>query len=449
MSNKLIEEMMENVVAGEELKRKILEQTSDKVKVMKFKKRNVKKIILVASMCIMLFGTMTAFATNYSVKIGNYLARFFGFSDETMKELVDEGYVDNIEPTNALDEDGIKGEVSVSIMQTIADGNTIRILMKVKSNNGFELNDNMTFDEHDVEGIEHSSCRFSKINIEDCPSDELWFSMELDKAGGENGINEGDEIFIKLNNLIKIEDFEKNKYKLDENNNVVIDKQKYHVQFMDINNFDVLEEVSQIQMFSFLYDEDGNVYYITSEDGKNIPKGDVELVIDENDDRYVVVKDRKETVVLEDSWELGWKIKVNEDCVEIPVDDIIDANGYRYYIESVKIRGFAMDVIFAKEAEIIDESYVLENSEIHMYDKMMMEYARIMEERNISVPYSYIPDYQLLDIKLLLKDGSEYILSENQGAEFGVDGEWYKFIEKIDLENVDKVIIEGREYKLQ
>ena len=96
MGNKMIDDMMENIVMSDELKVKIRENALGECKVVKFKRAKMKKIVLVAALCVLILGAMTVIAANNAKKKENHFMDILGHDADTQKELEEDGIYQKI-----------------------------------------------------------------------------------------------------------------------------------------------------------------------------------------------------------------------------------------------------------------------------------------------------------------------------------------------------------------
>ena len=92
MSDNMIDNLMKNVTMSDDLKASIRNNTVNKQKVVSIRKRPVKRLILVATLCVAALGTLTVTAANVSGKWQKYLADIFGVDEKQQQELLNNGY---------------------------------------------------------------------------------------------------------------------------------------------------------------------------------------------------------------------------------------------------------------------------------------------------------------------------------------------------------------------
>ncbi len=444
MSNKNIEVLMKNVVASDELKEKLRQQTIEKGNVLKYRKTSFKKVVLVACMCVVML-TMTIVTVANVDKIEDYFAKILGFDEKEYQDLVEDGFVQYHDIVSET-----KQGVTITIKETIADKSKLMILYCVKYEDGGKSDDEVYyFDEIKIDGIMPSGTRKTYIGGGNEAEGEYWYAINIDCE--DNVIIDGQSIELTFANLMSCSTkFDKKQlYKIGDDGIVTIDGEDFAFYKLDANDEELGELIAEPGTLTFMYDEQGRQYVLrpVTEEQNQCPAGNVNLIITESGEKYVKVEDKTEEIVVEDIWSVQLNVKANESITYIPVNDTVDANGYRYFMDKVCITPFSLQVIFSETAEIIDEQYVLDNMNMDTYTEMMKKYEDIKKE-NKELYYSVFDyEYFPLDIRLVMKDGTEYKMSDMKYA-IGNGGEWYRMNERIEMENVEMVIIEGKEYLL-
>ncbi len=440
MSQKKIDDVMQEVVMSEELKGKIRRQTTQKKKVVGFRRNGMKKVVIAATISVAMLGTMTAVASNNIEKIEQYLADAFHLDKRTQKKLAEGGFVQDMDVTKSNGDEicVTKNGVTITVKQTIADKRTLRILLHVKSENGMELSEYDSFGRIEIAGVPEDHVSYMSEASANNPRYERWYMIEADCSEIESnyaekeGIKNGTQVELSLKDIISgminpIKTF--NPYETDE---VVLNQKKYQIKIVE--NADIEELIDPLRMEqenceTVLSDAKGTAYVVYPVDDEE------EEVIGEDGREYLVIDEEgnmtictigTSTPLVEAEWKLTWKITANEQSIDIPVNKIIEANGIRYHIEYLQLTPLSFKAQFLERAEVIDEQYVKAHA----------------EEMSIQ-------DYIRLDVQFVMKDGSTYELPQEAQGCYGYDGEWIQLEVMLDLENVEKVIVEGQEFPVK
>lgn len=365
MGNNTMDEMMQSVVMSEELKEKIKNQTINGQKVVTFKKRSYKKVIMVAALCAAMIGTFSVSAATNAEKIEKYLAELFGIDEKTQEALLSDGYVQDL-VANAQEGDVVsvtQNGVTITAKQTVVDDTSMVILLNVKSENGVELG---------------SSCDFSKINI-DKSINEKAYSQAVEKDH-EIHYNHG-------------------KGKAAEGS---LYEQWFVINFR-VAGADIIGDGDQISMTL-----------------KNI------LNCDTNVSKPIIAGE----------WKLNWTIRVNEDKLEIPINQVISGDEEKYIIDRIEVTPLAFKVKFSME-EWVQDNIVYQ----HIYVPH--------EDRDVNLAGKPCAK---LDYQFVMKDGRVYEYSIGRNGVTLIDRDektivdmWY-FDELIDIDQLSSVIIQGVEF---
>jgi len=341
MGNKMIDDMMENIVMSDELKGKIRENALGECKVVKFRRPKMKKIVLVAALCVLILGAMTVIAANNAKKKENHFMDILGHDADTQKELEEDGIYQKIESSYregdiiAVTNDGI----TVALKETIIDKNVVKALIQIRADESIELDEKTYFEEWFIKGTvlktpgvgespyEYSSTmEYAMEGTKDLEGQ--WCIVNLDNSNGQSW-KSGDIVEIEFNNMFKF-------------------------------------------------------------------------------DKYF-----NKTIVSDGTWTLKWEINVNEKCIQIPVNETIDANGMNYHIDNVEITPCSIKINFSESAE-----------------------------GSVS--------YQPLKFKVYAKDGllfeTDKLHERLVSSCIGHDGEIYFFGDVWILDDIEKISIEGKEY---
>lgn len=215
MSGNKIDEMMGNVVMSDELKNRIREGTNGKV--VRYRRPAMKRMVLVATICVAILGTMTVVAANNAEKIEKYFMNILGYDADTQKELEEEGFYQNVELAYnegdivAATNDGI----TVALKETIVDKSVIKALIQIRAEEGVELDESSYFEEWFVKGTViktpgqgqgpyeyFSAMEYAMEGTENLEGE--WCIVIIENYI-ENGLKTGDIVEIEFNNIFKFD----------------------------------------------------------------------------------------------------------------------------------------------------------------------------------------------------------------------------------------------------
>ncbi len=421
MSNKNIEVLMKNVVAGDELKEKIRQQTIEKGKVVKFRKNNYKKVLLVACMCVALLGTTTVVVAKNAEKIEKYFAKIFNIDDETVKKLEEEGFYQNMSVSHGPDDiitvtrDGI----TVEVKETIADKNTLKILVHVRAEEGVKLDSMCYFNDYFVEGIPQNSNWMEYGVLEEQGLNEQWCIVYVDNYK-ENGMKSGDVVELSFDSIFRSNWETEVLCEMKDGATAIVGGEEYvvkrvgHADEVEMGEEESLDPSHWFwQYHNISYDVEQYAYaFVRVSDGKEYAPDDLVVQHEDNGDAFLLrllSGDFKGDVISDAEWKFKWKLTANEDYIKLPVNETIEANDLCYYIESVQITPFTFNVFYS--------------------------------ERALGT-FRYTP----LELQVFMKDGSVYKMGDLVPLSIGHDGETYGFLDVMDLDEIEKISIEGKEY---
>ncbi len=433
MNGKKIDEMMGNVVMGDELKNKIREKTVDKA--VKYRRVGMKRIVLVATLCVAILGTMTVVAANNAEKIEKYFMNILGYDADTQKELEEDGFYQemgvayNEGDIIAVTDDGI----TVAVKETIVDKNVIKALIQIRTEDGIELGDGCYFKDWTIKGfvdevpevgkspyIYTSTMEYAMEGTENLEGQ--WCIVNINNTN-EEGLESGDIVEIIFDNIIKTDRITERLCEVKDGATFIYDDQEYILKKVGREE-DMGEET--------IYDQDhwSNMYYSIDVDSK----GDAYALVDaygnplespcqimgidfceDGDFLIEVLDDDNKDIVSDGEWTLKWELNVGEKCIQIPINETIEADNIAYPIDSVQITPCSFKISFSEDTDN---------------------------------PYLCVP----LEAKVYMKDGSVYELGETDensevvAMSMGMKGHWYGFKSVMNLDNIDKISIEGKEY---
>ncbi len=421
MSNKNIEVLMKNVVVSDELKDKIRQQTIDKDKVVKYRRINLKKVILVACLCVALLGMMSVVVAKNSEKLEKYFAKILNIDDETQKKLEEGGFYQdmNISHNDGDIIEATHDGITVTVKETIADKSTLRFLVQVTAEEGVNFDEDCYFEDCFVEGIPHDSNMICYASVIGHELDGKWYVVSIVNYK-ENGIKSGDIIDITFKSILKTSWNTEMLCEIKDGATGMIDGEEYVVK--RVGHMEEVEDGKHALVasdhWSFIYenifcDVDENAYvFVRVSDGKEYPGDNTAIEYRQNGDAYLLERldNSVETEVISDAeWNLKWELTANEDYITIPVNETIEVNNSCYYIDNVEITPFSVNVIFSKPTLVSNE-------------------------------------YTPLKLKLFMKDGSVREMKSKYIYNINEDGEWYGCLDYMELDEIEKISIEGKEY---
>lgn len=144
-----------------------------------------------------------------------------------------------------------------------------------------------------------------------------------------------------------------------------------------------------------------------------------------------------EEVMIEGQWKLSWMLDVNESVAKVQVNQAIEANGCRYYVDNLEITPMSLKVRYSEKREILDENMDYVDGFITYYNPEtgLTEFA-----------------YAGLDIDLVMKDGTVYenVAGHSGGTNLGDEEsseiDIWNMQQIIDIDELKSVLIEGKEY---
>lgn len=425
MSNKNMDELMENIVMTDELKNKIREKTV--YKKVKYRRTSMKRVLLVASLCVATFGAMTVVASNNAEKIEHYFMNILGYDTDMQKELEKEGFYQKME--QGYNEGDIisatNDGITVEIKETIVDKNVAKALIQIRAENR-KLDEDCYVDKWYVTGtnkageaIEYSSLIGTPIkgteNLEG-----NWYIVNINDASG-NTLKTGDTVEIKMDDLLLTKWNTEILCELKDGETVVINEEEYVVKKVGHNDEcnhkagEIYDEDCFCNKYHSIWsDLDEYAYvFVSTSTGDEYASGDL-YVRHSRGGCFLVrrIDDSVERVsVSNEEWVLKWTLTVSEECIQIPINDTIEANELYYHIDNVQVTPFSFNVTFSKNAEGSLQ-------------------------------------YKPLDIKFYLEDGSVYECDKAVALITGHHGEWYSLDEVLDWKSIEKISIEGEEYNV-
>lgn len=435
MNSKKIDEMMGNVVMSDELKNRIREGTNSKV--VKFKRPGMKRMVLVATICVAILGTMTVVAANNAEKIEKYFMNILGYDADTQKELEEDGFYQqmgvayNEGDIIAVTNDGI----TVAVKETIVDKNVIKALIQVRSEKDIELDNACYFKEYFIKGLEeltpdvgeepyeyYSTMEYALEGTDNL--DGQWCIVNIENPNGKDFVS-GDVLEIEFKKIMKLNWITERLCEIKEGATAVVDGEEYVLK--KIGHFDdcvhqegLFDESCFCDDYSHcIADEEGYAYaFISASTGEQYKREEDDgLVIGESNGEWFLEKlidDKHIDIISDGEWTLKWELNVNDKCIQIPINEIIENDDMFYPIDSVQITPCSFKVSFLEDA---DGSL----------------------------------DFKPLDAQVYMKDGTIYEIGENNGIvtmRIGLQENWYGFSSVLNIDNIEKISIEGKEYPI-
>lgn len=445
MSGNKIDEMMGNVVMSDELKNRIREGT--KGKVVKFRRPSMKRMVLVATLCVAVLGTMTVVAANNAEKIEKYFMNILGYDADTQKELEEDGFYQqmgvayNEGDIIAVTNDGI----TVAVKETIVDKNVIKALIQVRSDKDIELDNASYFKEYFIKGLDeltpdvgeepyeyYSTMEYALEGTDNLEGQ--WCIVNIENPNGKD-FKSGDVLEIEFKQIMKLNWITENLCEIKDGATAIVDGEEYvvtKVGHMDecyhhqmiLNDGYCPEGIFDTECICMAYpelycDEDQYMYaFLRVSDGE--PYENDDLVVSLSDDGHILAKliDGNHIDVISDGeWTLKWELNVNDKCIQIPINEIIENDDMSYPIDSVQITPCSFKVSFLEDA---DGSF----------------------------------DFTPLEAKVYMKDGTIYeigdIEEENEVVTMSIGSQenWYGFRSVLNIDDIEKISIEGKEYPI-
>ncbi len=443
MSGNKIDEMMGNVVMSDELKNKIREKTVTKV--VKYRRPGMKRIVLVATMCVAILGTMTVIAANNAEKIEKYFMNILGYDADTQKELEEDGFYQqmgvayNEGDIIAVTNDGI----TVAVKETIVDKNVIKALIQIRSEKDIELDNACYFKEYFIKGLDeltpdagegsyeyYSTMEYALEGTDNL--DGQWCIVNIENPNGKDFVS-GDVLEIEFKQIMKLNWITERLCEIKEGATAMVDGEEYvvtkvghmdecyHYQ-MILNDGYYPEGIFDTECVCMTYpdlysDLEDNLYaFLRVSDGE--PYENDDLVVSLSDDGHILAKliDGNHIDIISDGeWTLKWELNVNDKCIQIPINEIIENDDMSYPIENVQITPCSFKVSFLED---IDDSlgFITLDAQIYMKDGTIYEIGETGEDSGI------------VTMSIGLKDN------------------WYGFRSVLNLDNIEKISIEGKEY---
>ena len=428
MNSKKIDEMMGNVVMSDELKNKILEKTTGKV--VKFRRPSMKRIVLVASLCVTILGATTVAVASNIEKIEKYFMNILGYDADTQKELEEEGFYQNMELAyNEGDIISVTNDgITVAVKETIVDKSVIKALIQIRAEDGTQLDRGCYFKDWTIKGftdeipevgespyIYTSTMEYALEGTENLEGQ--WCIVNINSPN-ENTLESGDIVEISFDKIIKFNWITKRLCEVKDGVSFMYGGEEYFLKKVGREEDMGEETIYDINHWSNMYysidvDSKGDAYALVDAYGNPLESPCRMLGIDfcEDGDFLIEVLDPdNKDIVSDGEWTLKWELNVNEKCVQIPVNETIEANDLKYPIDNVQITPCSLKICFS---EVIENLF----------------------------------EYKPLEINIYMKDGSVCEINETSGemaTRFGND--WYGFRSALSLDNIEKISIEGKEY---
>ena len=436
MNSKNIDEMMGNIVMSDELKNKIQERALGKVT--KFRRPSMKRIVLVASLCVTILGATTVAVASNIEKIEKYFMNILGYDADTQKELEEEGFYQSMELAyNEGDIVSVTNDgITVAVKETIVDKNVIKALIQIRTEKDIELDNASYFKEYFIKGLDgltpgvgessyeyYSTMEYALEGTENLEGQ--WCIVNIENPNGKDFVS-GDVLEIEFNKIMKLDWITERLCEIKEGATAMVDGEEYVLK--KLGHFDdcvhpegTFDESCFCDDYSHcLADEEGYAYaFVNVSSGEQYKREEDDgLVTSISDDGWFLEKlidDKHIEIISDGEWTLKWELNVNEKCIQIPINETIEADDISYPIDSVQITPCSFKVSFFEDID-------------------------------------YSVEFKPLEAKVYMKDGTIYEIGEpgeTSGAvamSIGLQGDWYGFRSALSLDNIEKISIEGKEY---